>query len=342
MPLARSSVTTALLGCLLASAIHATDALPIPVLAQPLSALTSPPQYSAPASVKPLNRPQLAAEVTGRVIRMPVNTGELVKAGDLLVELDCQVHQLRARRAEAARTRSQAQLSFAKTQLKRAENLKSKRTISDELLEQRRTEVATANTDLLVQRSDLALAKLDVQRCLITAPFDALLSRRLASVGSLANPGTPLVELVQVHDLEVSAELRDYQADRLQSAAKPFFEYLGQQYPLTLRSLPALVDERSRTREARLQFTDRTAPVGAAGRLIWQTAQQQLPADYLVRRDKHLGVFVVDSGIARFVAVPGAREGQPATVQLEASTQIVTEGRQRLNDGDRITMSPVQ
>ena len=319
---------------LLAAGLHAE---PLPVRTAPLGELLTPQVYSAPATVRPFNRPQLAAEVTGQILHMPVRVGEEVQAAQVLVELDCRVHQQREKTASAAVERARAQLQFAQTQLQRAQNLKRKSSISEELLEQRRTELATANADLKTQLAQKQLAAIDVQRCRITAPFDAVVAQRLGSEGGLANPGTPLLELVQISQLEVSAELRANEGRSLADAEQPEFSYQGQRYPLSLRALPALIDERTRTREARLVFDDGNPPVGAAGRLHWTSRARLLPAHFIVRRDGQLGIFLARGDKAHFAPLPGAIEGQPTQVDMDPGERLVTEGRQRLNHGDRIS-----
>ena len=195
----------------------------------------------------------------------------------------------------------------------------------------------TRGADLRTQLAQQQLAEIDVQRCSITAPFDAIVAQRLGSEGSLANPGTPLLELVQITQLEVSAELRGNEGDSLADAQTPHFSYQGQRYRVSMRALPPLIDERSRTREARLTFDDGNAPVGAAGRLHWSSRERRLPAHFLVRRKGQLGIFLARDAEAVFQALPGAIEGQPAPVQnLADDEQLITEGRQRLNHGDPI------
>jgi len=335
-PICRLMCRLALAALLLAPAAQADAQQPIPVRTQLLGELLSPQRYSAPATVKPFNRPQLAAEVTGRILHMPVRVGEQVSQDQLLVELDCRVHEQREKTAAAATSRARAQRQLADAQLQRAQNLKRNSSISEELLDQRRTELLSAQAELRSQQALLQLAQIDVERCHISAPFDALVSQRLASEGGLANPGTPLLELVQLSQLEVSAEVRAHEADTLAEANGPSFLYQQQRYPLRLRALPPLIDERSRTREARLQFSGESAPVGAAGRLVWSSRERLLPAHYLVRRGEQLGVFVARAGKAAFVALPAAREGQPAAVALADDERLITEGRQRLGDGDPI------
>ncbi|MEN8179904.1 MAG: efflux RND transporter periplasmic adaptor subunit [Pseudomonadota bacterium] len=310
----------------------------IPVHVQPLHELLRQAEFSAPASVKPLNAPSLAAEISARIETIPVLVGEQVNKGDPLAELDCRYHQSRLQAARAGLQRIDAQLQFADAQLKRAKDLKAKRSISDEVLDQRRAELLGARADRLSQQELIHQAEIDVQRCTINAPFDAVVTERLAQVGDLANPGTPLLKLIQLEDLEVSAELRGSETKSLGQVQAIRFEYAGSDYALRLRRLLPVIDERTRTQQARLSFTQEAAPAGAAGRLIWQGAADELPADYLVRRDGSLGIFLVADGLAHFHRLEHAREGQPVRLQLMPDIRLVTDGRQRLQDGDPVSI----
>jgi RND family efflux transporter MFP subunit len=310
----------------------------IPVRVQPLSELLRQPEFSAPASVKPLNAPSLAAEISARVETIPVRVGDQVKKDDLLAGLDCRYHQSKLHAARAGLQRIEAQLQFAKAQLKRAEDLKTKRSISDEILDQRRSELLGARADRLSQQQLIRQMEIDVERCTITAPFDAVITERLAQVGGLASPGTPLLNLIQLEDLEVSAELRGSEATSLQQAQSIGFDYAGMRYELHLRHILPVVDERTRTQQARLTFARESAPAGAAGRLVWQGTTDELPTDYLVRRNDSLGIFLLEGERARFHALTNAREGQPVRLKLTGDRLLITDGRQRLQDGDPINV----
>jgi RND family efflux transporter MFP subunit len=308
----------------------------VPVTTQPLGELLLVAEHNVPATVLAQNAPELAAELNARVVALPARVGDRVAAGDLLARLDCRLFESQLAAARAALSELQARRRFAAAQLERARDLKQKRSISDEVVEQRQSELASLSAQITVQQQAIVQDELRVERCEIRAPFAAVVSARLADVGGLASPGTPLVHLVQLDQLEVSAELREAEADELSQLTAAWFEYLGERHPLTLRRLVPVVDERTRTREARLEFSGAAAPPGAAGRLVWQRAQRLIPAALLVRRGDRLGLFSVNAGRARFHPLPGAVEGRPAVVDLPPDTAIVVDGRQGLSDGEPV------
>ncbi len=312
----------------------------VPVTVERLDALTLRPGQSAPASVIARNKPALASEIDARIEAIPVRVGDIVEAGTVVARLDCRIYQSRLAATEASKEQLVSQHAFADSQLRRALELQAKRGISEETVEQRQSDLAALAAQLKAQEETLTQAGLQVERCNITTPVDAVVTERLAYRGSLASPGTRLVQLIQLDELEVSAALRVDEIQQLDGAAETVFFYAGQAYPLKLRTILPVVAEMARTREARFVFTDATAPPGAAGRLQWEGSTPVLPPHYFVRRGDELGIFIADDGVARFHVAANALEGQPKNIELPDDSLVVVEGRQRLSDGDTLTISP--
>ena len=328
----------ALLACLFC--VQQVGAEPTNVRTVRLGEVLETPSYSAPASVVARNQPQLAAEVDARVVEMPRSVGDRVAAGDLLARLDCRRYESVFAATQAELARAEAQRRFAAEQLARARNLQRNKSISEELLDQRRTDLSVAEADVLARQEALNQAVIDVEACELRAPFDAVVTVRSASVGSFVNRGNAVIGLLETSGQEVSVALRHDQVAGVESAAALLFESNGRTYPLRLHALLPLADSIARTREARLAFVDDGAIAGSAGRLIWQGPRALMPSDYLVRREGVLGVFVAEGGRARFLPVPGAQDGRPALVTLPADANLITDGRQRLNDGDEVIVVP--
>lgn len=311
----------------------------VQVTVRPAAELLFHPERSAPAEVVPLNDARLSAEINARVLEIPVRVGDRVAAGDLLVRLDCRDYASRVAAQQATQRALSSRLRLARTQLKRGRNLKEHSNISNEEVDARETEVLALEAELAAQKEAEAQARLNIERCGIKAPFAAVVSGRLASVGALAAPGTPLVQLVQMDDAEVSARVRPLEAEAGAQAQSVHFSYLGRRYPLrVLRALP-VVDPRTRTIEVRLGFSGEAAPPGASGRIHWRSASAYLPADLLVRRDDRLGVFLVNDNHAHFHPLPDALEGQPARSDLPSSAHLIIQGRHGLRDNMAVQQS---
>ena len=291
------------------------------------------PERSAPAEVVPLNDTRLSAEINARILKIPVRVGHRVEIGDLLVRLDCRDYNSSLEAQQASIVALKTRLRLARAQLKRARDLKQERNISDEEVDSRETEVLALEAALTEQGEAEEQALLKQERCEIRAPFNAVVSERLAGVGALAAPGTPLVRLVQLDEAEVSARVRPEAADEGAQAQSVHFSFLGRRYPLQLLHVLPVVDPSTRTIELRLGFTSESAPPGASGRIHWRSASPYVPADLLVRRDETLGVFLFNDGQAHFRPLADAREGRPARSDLPPEALIIVEGRHGLQDG---------
>jgi RND family efflux transporter MFP subunit len=329
----------ALLLGLLLSAQAATGREALPVTVQALASLSVYPRREAPATVLSLNESVVAAEVAGRLVRFPVRVGDLVTRDAPLAFIDCRDYELERQRVEAVLRGVEARLEFAQYQLRQAETLSQKRNVSEETLAQRRSEVAALQAQKAEQTVVLAVAGRNRDKCTVRAPFRALVGARLSAEGEWRNPGEPVARLVDLDDLEVSAQVPLDDVGELAGAGLSFSDG-RRSYPLSLRAVLAAVATRARTREARLAFAAEPALPGSPGRLVWQARLPHLPPELLVRRGDALGVFLAQDGHARFRAVPGALEGQPAPTDLPPDSRLIVDGRFGLRDGDPVTVVP--
>jgi RND family efflux transporter MFP subunit len=312
---------------------------PSPVTTQELSQLLFFPQRDAPATALSLNDARVSAEVSGVLETLTVRVGDTVKRGDTLATIDCQDHEISRREALAAVDAGKAQNRFDQSQLDKAQALSKRGSISVEELDRRRSgaERSSADNDRLA--ANLQAARRAVEKCAITAPFDAVVVERLTSVGDYLVAGKPVVRLLDRANIEVGAQVQEQDLESLQAAGAVTLTVRDRQYPLRLRAVLPIVDSRVRSREVRLEFSDEPAPPGTAGRIRWSLEQAHVPGDVLVRREQEIGVFLATQGKASFIPLEGAREGQPAPLNHELDDALVIiDGRFGMRDGDPIAI----
>ncbi len=298
------------------------------------------PQREAFATVISLNDSRIAAEVTARIVEIPVEVGQVIPKGATLARLDSRDYALAAERAAAALESARSAHQLAQQRLQRARQLVEDGFISPEALDQRESDARTAAAQLKAAQAELATARRNVRKCLVRAPFKAIIKERIGQVGEIATPGAPLVRVLDAGRIEVSAQVQPDYVAALQESKRITFESRAGSFILKLHRIVPALNERERNQEARFRFSGESAMPGTAGRVIWQSEQAHLPPDLVLRRDAQLGVFVADGNKARFVPLPQAQEGRPAPAKLAATIQIIVGGRYQLQDGDAI--SPVQ
>lgn len=317
-------VNRALLFSLLAMMSVAANGQGVSVSVSTVGQVAYFPQMSAPAAALSLNDVTLSAQIQSTVTDIPVMVADVVDRGDVLVRLDC-------RTSVAVNQSNQAKLSLAEYQLQRAGQLSEGKHVSEEILRARQSEVA-------VLRSAVEISTIDVERCVVFSPFRGVVTHRVADVGEWVAQGNPLIQLVGIDDVEVSAQLADSSISELNGVSVFDFVVGERHFPLKLRKVADVVDKTARTREVRLSFLGESAYPGQSGRLVWRRAQRYLPSGFLIRRNDEYGVFVVKDGRAVFVPVPDSQEGRAVRVNMESDALLIDMGRHTVRHNDLVTI----
>jgi RND family efflux transporter MFP subunit len=296
------------------------------------------PEREAPATALGRNEARVAAEVSARVVAIAADSGDAVKAGQVLVRLDPRDAELALARADAALLQADARLKQAEAQIQRARSLREKNFISAEALTVRETELAGTQADVQAARANRDSARRGVEKCTIVAPFAGIVRSRSAQVGELAAPGTLLLSLAETADLQVVAQVQARDAEGL-AGATPELRAAAKSYALKPLRISGAVSREARTVEARYAFAAGMPAPGTEGRLVWRDPRPHLAAEYILRRNGEQGVFLLDQGKARFQPLPGAQEGRPASADFAADAAIITRGRHALQDGVAVSVA---
>ncbi|MFT7460107.1 MAG: RND family efflux transporter MFP subunit [Planctomycetota bacterium] len=301
-----------------------------------LSEVAIYPERTAPASVISLNATSMAAEIPARIVEIAVRVGDIVEKDQVLVRLKCIDYEIEQSGAEARLESIAARIELAKRRLERTRKLTMKQSVSEELLDERESELTVLLSDKTDARASLNLTRVRVASCVINSPFRALVTERTSAVGNYADVGKTLVKILDIEHLEVSAQVYAQDVYQLESAAQLLFEHDDNTYPLDLRSILPSIDSETRNREVRLLFRNGPALAGASGKLLWRDKRPHIPGNLVVRRDGKLGVFIYDTGKVHFHALADAMAGSVSPIDLALTTEIVIEGHHALNDNDAV------
>lgn len=309
------------------------------VTARPVQELVVDSERRAPAIVVSANRAAITSEVTAIIKAVHRDVGADVAKGELLIELDAANARNSLAQAKASLSAIDAQIVEARSRLAKAEDLLEKNFISDEELISRRANLTVLEANRSGALAAIQQAEQDFARTRITAPFDAAIVARQAQVGSFAQPGSPLVTLVQTDQREVDVELDPRYAGNVPTVSNLKYVSQGREWQVAVLRVSSVIDVSTRVVRARFSFVDDAAPIGSSGQLVWIETSGRLPVDLVVQRDGQLGVFVADNNKAKFVALPNAQAGRPVDVNLPDGTLVVSRGQGRLQDGDALQVT---
>ena len=304
----------------------------------PLADIVIAREHRVPAEVLPLNDSVLAAEVNAVVQKIGADVGARVVAGDVLILLEETDFELQLRAAEASLEAARARLAEARAKRDRAARLGDSQYISEDELLTRETTVAVSEADIRNAEAQVAIARRNLEKCRILAPFDGVVQARPAQVGAYVTVGSPVLRIVQTDRPELAAEIPVGLGAGLGEGAAAEFHSQGARWPVSLSRLSGVVATERRARRARFAFTGDAPAPGRSGQVVWTSAQGQLPARLLSRRGGVLGIFLYRDGRAEFTSLPEAEEGRPVPVDLPLDSRVIVQGQERLQDGDAVEL----
>jgi multidrug efflux system membrane fusion protein len=164
-----------------------------------------PIYLDAMGTVTPQTTINVFSQVSGKVLSVQYQEGQLVKQGQTLVEIDPRPTQAQLEQAQATLSRDQATLQQAQVNLRRYEAALEDHAIAEQTVSDQRSLVA--QTEGIVANDQAAVRFNDVQLgfCNIVAPISGRIGLRLVDAGNtvFAGAGTTIATITQVDPITV-------------------------------------------------------------------------------------------------------------------------------------------
>jgi RND family efflux transporter MFP subunit len=155
----------------------------------------------------------LNARSSGVITKM-VSPGQLVKQGDVLVELDSTPHKARLDRSQAIEKSLTPVFETAQLELTRAQELYDRDSLSQIELKNTQYRLAVAEGNLQAATADVRLAQYQLDNTLIRSPVDGRVTQLNTNVARYVDPSvdlSPLLSVVKSHRMKVIALLNSDQ-----------------------------------------------------------------------------------------------------------------------------------
>lgn len=254
-------------------------------------AATGPTVSIHPATVVSTADVDIGTRTSGTLLRVRADVGSRVAAGDTLVEVDAADVRARVEGAEAEHRR-------ARRYFERIRNLERDGAATSQELDDARAGL---------RRAEAALeeARAQVDYVVLRAPFDGVVTGRMADPGALTLPGRPVLSLARPEALEITADLPAGPGSDVREGDRFVVRDpdSGEARRARVVRVSPARDPASRRTRVELRF-DRGEDLrgtgfapGAFARLEREapgTATVWIPADAVVRRGQLTGVFGLD------------------------------------------------
>ncbi len=289
-----------------------------------------------PGSVDAWLSVDLAAETAGRVEKVSVREGEHVQAGQVIAQIDVTA-------LDAGVARARAAFQLYDEQVRRRERLFSEQIISEEELDQIRTEKVQA-------REALRQAEIEYNRGLVRAPGPGRVNDVLIEVGEFVDRGQVVIELVNIDKVKVQVQVPEMDVRFLEigqpvqvkvdafqgqqfSGFIDFIAYRGDPATKTFRTQVVLENPEGRIRPgmiARVAFLRRIIPDAVA-----------IPLSAMIDRGGERLIYVEEDGVARVRQVEIGvieRDRIQITSGLRPGDRLIVAGHREVEEGTAVVV----
>ena len=301
------------------------------------NALTSGPMVTG--SIQPERRADLRAEVSAVVLQVLKENGDPVRRGDVLARLD-QTAILDSLHSAEDNARSAVQsLDQAERNLQRLKTLRASGMTSLQALDEAEVRRNGAQSELSASKTRAVLARQQLERTVVRAPFDGVVSERKVSAGDTASIGKELFKVMDPASMRFAGRVS---ADKIsvvalgQSVSFRINGYAGQEFRGKVSRVDPSANDVTRQVEVMVSFVDAKQPkvsgLYAEGTIASANVKAlTLPESVVVRSgDKSTAWRVKANALNQVDLALGARD--PRTGDLEVRSGVV--------EGDKVLRNP--
>jgi multidrug efflux system membrane fusion protein len=295
-------------------------------------------------------------QINGPLLKIAFTEGQMIKRGDLLVQIDPRPYQAAVDQAAGQLKRDQASLANAKVDLDRYKTLLAENSVSDQTYTTQVATVAQQEATVASDRATLEAAQLNLDYCRITSPVSGLVGLRQVDVGNLMQASaTEIVVVTQLQPMSVlftvpEDSLRNI-LQRLRAEQKLAVDaydrsLINKIASGTLSSADNQIDTTTGTLKLRSMFDNSKFELFPNQfvnvRLLLDTLHDAIvvPGAAMQQGSSGSYVYVVnaDSSVSMRAVTPGPSSGDLVSITkgLQAGERVVVDGADQLRDGAHV------
>ena len=181
------------------------EAPAVPVSAAEARLGSFPQILTSLGTVQPYNTVLVRSRVDGQVMSINFSEGQIVRKGDLLVQIDPRPYQAALDQAKAKRQQDTASLENTKRDLARSQSLIGNNYVTRQTLDTQTSSVAQLTAQVASDDAAIENATTQLSYATITAPITGRVGFRLVDQGNIVNASsaTGIVSIAQIEPISV-------------------------------------------------------------------------------------------------------------------------------------------
>jgi membrane fusion protein, multidrug efflux system len=336
---------------------------PVPIGVSPVEKGDVPVTLSQLGTVTPLATVTVKTQLSGYLVQVGFQEGQMVKKGDFLAQIDPRPYQVALEQAQAQLAKDQALLKNAQVDLQRYNTLVAQNSVATQTRDTQISLVAQDEATVKVDQAQIDAQKLNLTYCRIVSPVTGRVGLRQVDAGNYVQTSDPngIVVVTQLQPISVIFTLPE---DNLPEVMKRV--RAGAVLPVTAYDRTGATE----LAQGKLDTVDNqidTTTGTVKSRAIFDNDQLVLFPNQFVNakllvNTLHDADIVPNSAIQRgapgtfvYVVKPektvavqkvklGPSDGQRIAILsgLEPGESVVIDGTDRLHDGAKVTISSPQ
>ena len=315
----------------------------------------------------------IKAEVPGVVKEVKAEEGKTVRAGEVLVVLDDHSSRLRLEKAEAERLNRLSEMllenQFGEPERKSSGSMTEELCLSNEEFEKaasclamgeigraeydkvrnahevllieagmKKDEIQAAAKGLTQAEIEVAIARMELEKTKVQAPFEGIVTGVKASIGESVSPGQDLFTLVDIREIRLEARVLESEIGRIKTGREAdirFAAYPGRVFRGKVRAVSPVVDPETRTCGVHIDLDNPSGEIKPGMHAEVEIAAEifrdrlLVPQEAVLVRGGRKLVFVVGDSLAKWRYIEPGLENERFVEVLEG----VKEGDEIITDG---------
>ena len=321
------------------------------VVSQPIKSGILNQNHTYVGSLYFSERASLASEVSGVIDEIYVYEGDKVKQGQALAKLNDDLLTKEIKAKDSLLKQAKALLQKSTKDFERYKNLYQSDSIAYKEYEDALFDLQAqkGNTDSIA--ADLEYLKTQQKKKTLIAPYDGVILQRLLKQGEWVNSGASIFNIAKLSPLEANIEVPFEILRSLEIGEVVQVVIANKNYPAKILALIPLGDAKARTFPIKLSIEDKKGEliegleVRANLNITKSKESLLVPRDSILPTQKGDCIFIIEDNKAKqiFIKVNGYNGFDasitPLNSKLSSQDRVITQGHERLRDGQLITES---